>query len=687
MVSPASRSWRGWGVVIRVASAAFLLTLVASACTGAGAGSEAVTSGADTAGSATGTAATVAGSWQQGLADGPNGPIPTIVIDQFGYRPAAQKIAVLRQPSTGYDVGSTYTPGEVIRVVDVGTNEAVLSGPAEPWAGGAQDSTSGDRVWWFDFSALSVPGTYRIEDAQAGLRSPDFVISDDVYDEVLTHAVRTFFYQRAGQDKAADTAGPAWADSASHIGPGQDADARPWEEKGREDLARDLQGGWYDAGDYNRYTAWHSSYLVTLLHAASENPDAVGDGTGIPESGNGVSDLLDEIAWGVAWLTRMQESDGSVLCVLGVDSASPPSAARGPSFYGPATTHATLSAAAAFAYAATVFESSGVPAFEGRSAALAERAERAWTWAQDNPSVTYFNNNNSLQPGSDGLAAGQQEVDDDGRARSKFEAAVYLFEIGGDPSLRAYIDEHHSAQISMDAPSQWTVTEQETLLHYAGLPGATNAVAKDIEAQYVAALETSARFLGATEAKADPYLAPLADYTWGSSRSKAAMGRMFALASAYAVPTPVAGAALDAAEGYIHYLHGVNPLGLVYLTTMQSAGAEHSARTLYHTWFAHGSRWEASTESSVGPPPGFVVGGPNPAYSIDACCADDPACFSSSNAQYCTMDLSPPLDQPPMKSYLQFNEGWPANSWEVTENSNSYQVEYIRLLATLVGGA
>ena len=56
--------------------------------------------------------------------------------------------------------------------------------------------------------------------------------------------------------------------------------------------------------------------------------------------------------------------------------------------------------------------------------------------------------------------------------------------------------------------------------------------------------------------------------------------------------------------------------------------------------------------------------------------ADDVAEFA-----LCDLSLTPPLGQPPMKSYLQFNDGWPANSWEITENSNGYQVQYIRLLA------
>lgn len=54
---------------------------------------------------------------------------------------------------------------------------------------------------------------------------------------------------------------------------------------------------------------------VGLLHAYSENPAAWGDDFGIPESNNGVADILDEIKWGLDWLTRMQNADGSVLSI------------------------------------------------------------------------------------------------------------------------------------------------------------------------------------------------------------------------------------------------------------------------------------------------------------------------------------------------------------------------------------
>lgn len=620
-------------------------------------------------------------TWADGLEVAANGPVPRIVVDQFGYRPAAQKVAVLRSPVTGYDAGPVFTPGDRVEVVDVATGAVVLSGPPEAWNGGAVDPASGDRAWWFDLSQVTGPGRYVVRDAASGLRSPQFAIADDVYEPVLRAALRTFFYQRAGQDKPAELAGAPWADGASHLGQHQDGEARSWLARDDPSTERDLRGGWYDAGDYNRYTAWHAGYLLALLHVYAEHPELVGDDTGIPESGNGVSDLLDEVVWGLDWLVRMQQDDGSVLCVQGVAHASPPSASDGPSYYGPPTTYATLRSASALAYAATLLGDSSVPELAARAERLTTQAEAAWRWAGANPAVTYFNNDEARQPGSGGLAAGQQETDDRGRARARLEAAVYLYGLTGDPALREQVEFGYEEYLPAGSPTQWTVLEQDTLLHFASLPGVTELVADGIRDDYIAALRDGPEFLPAVSGRTDPYRAPIAQYTWGSNQSKAAVGRMFAMAEAYDLDDPVVGPASRAAEDYLHYLHGVNPLGLVYLTSMSGAGAEHSASTLYHTWFSEGTPWDSATGDAPGPAPGFLVGGPNPAYSVDGCCFDEPACGGSDTTGACADPPFPPLDQPPMKAYRQFNDGWPANSWEVTENSSGYQVAYLRLLA------
>lgn len=138
---------------------------------------------------------------------------------------------------------------------------------------------------------------------------------------------------------------------------------------------------------------------------------------------------------------------------------------------------------------------------------------------------------------------------------------------------------------------------------------------------------------------------------------------------------------------YAHYIHGVNPLGLVYLTNMAPAGASHSAATMFHSWFAHGTRWQQVSQQLPGPPPGFLVGGPNPQFAVDACCKAPEGspgyrCYGAKTFALCQQNFVPPLSQPPTKSYLQFNDPWPANAWAITEPSLYYQSYYVRLLAS-----
>src|SRR5262249_50210880 len=70
-------------------------------------------------------------TWSQGLTLGANGPIPVIVVDQFGYPTKASKIAVIRDPQMGYDNVVSFTPGTTYAVVDKSTGKIVKKGPPD----------------------------------------------------------------------------------------------------------------------------------------------------------------------------------------------------------------------------------------------------------------------------------------------------------------------------------------------------------------------------------------------------------------------------------------------------------------------------------------------------------------------------------------------------------------------------
>jgi len=601
-----------------------------------------------------------------------------IVIDQFGYLPSSRKIAVIRDPQTGFDASESFTPGTSYALVKSTSSEHVFTGNITTWNGGATDPSSGDKAWWFDFSSVTEPGKYYVLDVSKNVRSYEFEISSAIYNEVLKHAVRTFFYQRAGFAKEAQYAGSAWADGASHIGPLQDKNARVYNSPGNSSSEVDVSGGWYDAGDYNKYTNWTAGYVVDFMRAYLEAPSAWGDDYNIPESGNGVPDLLDEAKWGVDHLLRMQKSDGSLLSIVGLSHASPPSDATGPSLYGTPNTSGTLNSAGAFAISSKVYASLGMTEY---AETLKESAIKAWDWADANPNVIFRNNEGATQ----GLGAGQQETDDYGRLTAKIEAAVFLYEITGDTKYRDFVDNNYDEVnlIQWNFAFPFQVTNQEMLLHYASLPNATSSVANAINAVYKNAMLTGSENFPAYESSKDPYLAHLADYTWGSNGVKAGQGLMYTDIITYGIDGTKDEDVRDAAEQYIHYLHGVNPLNMTFLSNMYSYGGENCVNEFYHSWFTNGStKWDRVGVSTYGPAPGFLTGGPNPSYDWDGCCPS--GCGGTNNAACTSENISPPKGQPKQKSYKDFNTSWPLNSWSVTENSNGYQINYIRLLSHFV---
>ncbi|MBX2841999.1 MAG: glycoside hydrolase family 9 protein [Flammeovirgaceae bacterium] len=604
-----------------------------------------------------------------------------IIVDHFGYLPEANKVAVIKDPQIGFDAVQSFSPSQQYAVVNVQSGVQVFTGELKNWNSGATDNSSGDKVWWFDFSSVMTTGDYYVMDIENNLKSFEFKISPSVYNEVLKQAVRTFFYQRVGYEKEAKYAGIAWADGVSHNGNLQDKNCRIFDDKNNVATEKDLSGGWYDAGDYNKYTNWTANYVVEMMKAYLENPNAWRDDYNIPESGNGIPDLIDEAKWGIDHLLRMQQADGAVLSIVGEAHASPPSSANAPSYYGPASTSATLNTASAFAIASKVFQSIGMTEYADQ---LRAGAITAWNWAKANPAMFFKNNDDSYN--SKGLGAGQQEESDYQRSMSKLEAACFLFELTKEVEYRTYFDSNYKSAHLFE----WTyvypyeVANQEVFLYYTQIPGATQTIVSDIKSVYLSSIEGNDDNLPAYQNATDPYNAFLKEYTWGSNAIKSAKGNMYYDVIQYDLPSNNIEDLEQAALGYLNYLHGVNPLNMTYLSNMYNYGGDKSVNEFYHSWFTNGSSlWDRVGESIYGPPPGFLTGGPNSSYDWDGCCPD--GCGSAENNAICSAEsIAPPKGQPAQKSYKDFNTSWPLNSWSVTENSCGYQVNYIRLLSKFV---
>jgi len=155
------------------------------------------------------------------------------------------------------------------------------------------------------------------------------------------------------------------------------------------------------------------------------------------------------------------------------------------------------------------------------------------------------------------------------------------------------------------------------------------------------------------------------DHVWGSNYVRIRQGLMYAAMTRHGLDLPNTAAYRDAAEDYLHYLHGVNPTGYTFLTNLGAHGADRSINETYHNWFADGTVWDNAQSSPYGPAPGLLTGGPNPGWSPDPAYSGPP--------------IAPPSNQPLQKAYLDWNTSWPQNSWAITECHIPYQAGYVRL--------
>lgn len=189
-----------------------------------------------------------------------------IAVDQFGYAPDMTKVAVISDPQLGFNAAESYTPGATLEVRTWGSNTVVFSGARVAWNGGSTNAQSGDKAWWFDFSAVTRWGEYYIYDPANDTRSARFRIDHRVYEEVLKQAIRVFYYQRRGAAKSLPYADARWTDGTNFLGPLQDSQCRLITSPGAGNQ-KDLRGGWFDAGDYNKYVNWTVNPISDMLFA------------------------------------------------------------------------------------------------------------------------------------------------------------------------------------------------------------------------------------------------------------------------------------------------------------------------------------------------------------------------------------------------------------------------------------
>lgn len=649
---------RSVGAAIAVLAFASILATVPSPAepapgTGAAAGQPGATAG-EAATSTLAAAPSAAPTSDASRATADRGRIrvdPQIMVDQFGYLPAMDKVAVIADPVRGHNRRVEVVPGPVIQVRRSSDDAVVLEVAPVPWRGGRVDRLSGDRGWTVDFSAVRTPGTYHLYDVERRVRSHEFRIAAGVYDDLLDAALKVFWYNRANVAHRGPLAGP-WRSGPVAAGPGQDGEARHVDDR-RPETARDLSGGWFDAGDANKYVTFAASAVHQLLTIWQRHPGLFDDDIGIPESGNGRSDLVDELLVELDWLERMQDPDGGVLVKVGFIDFSydgAPARDRRPRFYEEACSSSTIAAAAMFAHASVAL-ADVVP---DRAADWRRRAESAWNWYRSNP-VRDDCDPQIVTSGDADLTLAEQD-------QTATLAAIHLFIATG---REEYHDVIRSGLTRMrpwvdQALSRYFPEQTDGVLAYFRHPDADPALVAEVEA-LLRSVSRDRRVSGpATRLGLYRSYVSRATLHWGSNSPLSNVGTGNVLLAESGVSARPASGHLDRAAAHLHTLHGTNPLGLTYLSNTGRLGAEQSVQSLYHFWFRDGSRFDGGRRP--GPAPAYVVGGPNAAYSG-----------------------SPPLRRPALKSYRDFNPTDDRRrSWELSEPSISYQADYLRLLAETI---
>ncbi|HBE77869.1 MAG TPA: glycosyl hydrolase family 5 [Firmicutes bacterium] len=219
-----------------------------------------------------------------------------VIINQNGYLPEMPKWVVATRKADKFTLVNEQTLGKV------------YFGKLSP----VFDPTSKRQIWRGEFTGLHTPGTYRIEVPGVGCSYP-FSIATGIYNKVFELGTRFFYLQRCGinlNDQESGLCHPACHCKDGYI-------ARQDLFNQQDDLFSSV-GGWHDAGDYGKYVTTTTITVAHMLLAFELWPRKFSDGQlRIPESGNGIPDILDEARYGLEWLFTMQRSDGAVYHKIG----------------------------------------------------------------------------------------------------------------------------------------------------------------------------------------------------------------------------------------------------------------------------------------------------------------------------------------------------------------------------------
>jgi len=267
---------------------------------------------------------------------------PAIHVNEVGYLPAQSKRAMVGfyLGSLGeMDIPNAANPPE-FKIIAAASGKECFTGKLTQRHDNGFPFICYQNVWQADFSTFKTPGEYRLQVPGLGASFP-FFIDDGVAAAFARTYALGIYHQRCGTANEMPftrfTHGPCHtapadvptmsgkfdfvnetlADYASPDNKNPDqtapplkniaASLYPFVNKGPVDV----RGGHHDAGDYSKYTEDSAWFIHYLVFAADNFPGAAElDNFGLPESGDGKSDLLEEAKWEADFLAKMQDADG-----------------------------------------------------------------------------------------------------------------------------------------------------------------------------------------------------------------------------------------------------------------------------------------------------------------------------------------------------------------------------------------
>lgn len=518
-------------------------------------------------------------------------PPPSIAVDQLGYYAHAPKYAIVTGPAAG----------ELFFIVAVGGSaqswaaqaDTVFIGHLGPLVSSANSSLSARLA---DFSSFHRPGVYRVV-VPGFPNSYPFSIGAQVYTRLTMAALKGYYYQRSAMALTPQYAG-LWARPAGHpdtsvlIHPSAAGPGRP------AGSTISATGGWYDAGDYNKYVVNSGITMGTLLDAYEDFPGYFDTlRTNIPPLGGApaIPDILNEAIYNLRWMLLMQDpADGGVYnkCTnAAFDGFVMPGVTKAPRYVVQKGTAATLDLAAVTAQAARILER-----FSDRLPGLADSCRRAsvraWQWAVQHPDVVYDQNamNRTFSPAVTTGAYGDNFFGDEW-----YWAACELLITTGDtqylPAVRVAIG-------ATPALPSWAYVAMmgnySLLRHRSGLPA---SLAPGLDSMRARVLRMADDYCNRSAGTAFHSVMgeKRSDFVWGSNSVAANQGML--LINAWLQNHKDVW--LDGALSDLDYLLGCNATGYCFVTGMGS----HSPMHPHHR--------PSIADGIVPPVPGLLVGGPN----------------------------------------------------------------------------